>query len=281
MSQLLCYRQNSVLRQTEVISYFNSVTTQTDAAHACLRILAGQLIFKHKSGRAVLFKKAQITPYLKDMADYWLDWVSPDCLCQFEFYCLPEDYTQKKYGMTKTHSEVIEAIQLISSGRVLDLGCGSGRNSLYLQKLGFDVTAVDHSAQAIAGLKNIAGQEKLAHFRAEEYNINCAELTGQYDWIFSTVVMMFLNRGRIPDIIHNMQAATQTGGYNLIVSAMSTKDYPCPLSFSFTFDSGELSAYYHHWKVLKYNENVGQLHKRDALGNRIRLRFVTLLAQKK
>lgn len=44
-------------------------------------------------------------------------------------------------------------------GRILDIGCGAGRHSLYLQQKGFDVRAIDNSPGAIEvcklrGLKN-------------------------------------------------------------------------------------------------------------------------------
>ena len=41
-----------------------------------------------------------------------------------------------------------EAMKLVT-GRVLDIGCGAGRVSLYLQKKGFDVTGIDSSPLAI------------------------------------------------------------------------------------------------------------------------------------
>jgi len=36
-----------------------------------------------------------------------------------------------------------------AKGKVLDIGCGAGRHSLYLQQKGFDVTAIDNSPGAI------------------------------------------------------------------------------------------------------------------------------------
>ena len=91
---------------------------------------------------------------------------------------------------------------------------------------------------------------------------------------------MFLDRDRVPAIIENMQNHTNSGGYNLIVAAMSTEDVPCPVNFSFTFKENELRDYYQGWEFIKYNEEMGELHKTDANGNRIKMKFVTMLAKK-
>ncbi|MNE97042.1 Tellurite methyltransferase [compost metagenome] len=91
---------------------------------------------------------------------------------------------------------------------------------------------------------------------------------------------MFLDRQQIPHIVRNMQDSTVKGGYNLIVAAMDTPDYPCTVPFSFTFKPDELADYYQDWDIIKYNENPGELHRVDAEGNRIKLRFATLLARK-
>ena len=105
-------------------------------------------------------------------------------------------------------------------------------------------------------------------------------LTGEYDLILSTVVMMFLEPDTIPGLLANMQRCTAAGGYNLIVAAMDTEDYPCTVGFPFAFKPDELRDYYQGWELLKYNEDVGELHRTDANGNRIKLRFATLLARK-
>ena len=76
-----------------------------------------------------------------------------------------------------------------------------------------------------------------------------------------------------------MQNHTNTNGYNLIVSAMSTETYPFT-DFPFTFSEGELQNYYQDWEIIHYNENVGELHRLDADGNRLKLQFATMLAKK-
>lgn len=191
-----------------------------------------------------------------------------------------DDFYTGKYGLTATHSDVVEAASRIAPGRALDLGCGGGRNSLYLNLKGFDVTAWDVNPASIGRLNQIITDEQLSHIQAEVRDLNGLRFNGAWDFVLSTVVMMFLQPETIPQLIADMQASTVKDGYNLIVAAMDTEDYPCDQGFPFAFKSGELSEYYRKWHILKYNENVGQLHRVDANGNRIPLRFATLLAQK-
>ncbi|WP_105739506.1 tellurite resistance methyltransferase TehB [Cronobacter dublinensis] len=192
-----------------------------------------------------------------------------------------ENYFTEKYGLTATHSEVLNAVRYVQPGRALDLGCGNGRNSLYLAARGFEVTAWDKNPASIANLERIVAVEGLNNLHAGVKDLNTLRFDGEYDFILSTVVMMFLERDTIPALIDNMQLCTAPGGYNLIVAAMDTDDYPCTVGFPFAFREGELRRYYEGWELIKYNEDVGQLHKTDASGNRIRLRFATMLAKKR
>ncbi|OAT17242.1 tellurite resistance protein [Buttiauxella gaviniae ATCC 51604] len=191
-----------------------------------------------------------------------------------------ENYFTEKYGLTRTHSDVVNAVTVVPPGKTLDLGCGSGRNSLYLNQKGFDVTAWDKNPMSISNLNKIIEAEGLKNITADVVDLNTLHFDGEYDFILSTVVMMFLERNTIPGLIANMQRCTKVGGYNLIVAAMDTEDFPCTVGFPFAFTEAELSHYYAGWELLKYNEDVGELHKTDAEGNRIKLRFATMLARK-
>lgn len=191
-----------------------------------------------------------------------------------------DNYFTEKYGLTRTHSEVLAAAALVPPGKTLDLGCGNGRNSLYLAANGYSVTAWDKNPMSIANIERIKAAEGLDNLEIATVDLNALSFEGEYDFILSTVVMMFLEPQTIPGLIANMQRTTVPGGYNLIVAAMDTDDFPCTVGFPFAFKAGELAEYYSGWEVLKYNEDVGELHRTDANGNRIKLRFATLLARK-
>lgn len=190
------------------------------------------------------------------------------------------DYFHKNYSLTLPHTDIVAASEIVKPCKAFDLGCGQGRNSLYLSSLGFDLTSVDVNANSIQFLQDVIAKENIENVQSSVYDINLAAIEGQYDFIFSTVVFMFLNADRVPSIIKNMQEHTNAGGYNLIVSAMDTAQYPCDQGFSFTFKEGELQEYYKDWEIVTYNEDVGELHRLDANGNRVKLQFATMLAKK-
>lgn len=125
----------------------------------------------------------------------------------------------------------------------------------------------------------MAARENL-DVRTLAYDMNAAQLPEQYGLMVATVVFMFLRPDRIPAVIADMQEKTAAGGYNLIVSAMDTADYPCRMPFSFTFKEGELRNYYADWELTDYREEIGSMHATDESGNPIQMKFVTMLAKK-
>lgn len=202
----------------------------------------------------------------------------------------PYAYYHENYGITLPHSDVVDAAERILEAKgqesgagiqVLDLGCGQGRNSLYLYDRGFEITSVDHNPNMLGMLESIVERENLPEnaISRKLYDINTASVIGKYDFIISTVVLMFVDKTCVPNILRNMQESTKPGGYNLIVSGMSTEKYPYD-GFSFAFDESELRNYYEGWEFIRYNEDVGEMHRRDAQGNRTQLQFATMLARK-
>ncbi|MCW9709581.1 SAM-dependent methyltransferase TehB [Avibacterium sp. 21-586] len=284
-NELICYKKMPVWNKDSLPKMFQEKHNTKVGTWGKITVLQGKLKFYvlTEQGDIVsehIFTAQDDTPFVEPQLWHRVEAASDDLQCYLEFYCKKEDYFSKKYNMTPTHSEVKSAVESIPPCKVLDLGCGQGRNSLFLSLLGYDVTAWDHNENSLAFLTSTAEKENL-NIQTALYNINDANIQENYDFILSTVVFMFLDRNAIPAIIDNMQSHTNADGYNLIVAAMSTNDVPCPMPFSFTFKEGELKNYYQGWELIKYQEEMGELHKTDENGNRIKMKFVTMLAKKK
>jgi SAM-dependent methyltransferase len=78
--------------------------------------------------------------------------------------------------------------------RVLDAGCGAGRNLVFLLREGFDVQGVDESADAIARVRELAG--RLApRLPADNFRVEPVEslslASGSVDVVISSAVLHF------------------------------------------------------------------------------------------
>ena len=282
--ELFCYKQMPVWTADEIPEALLSKHNTAAGTWGCLNVLQGRLNFNEVDEAGNVTATHELTPESDDWIIHPQAWhfIAPqtqDTEIQLSFYCEAADYFNKKYGMSATHSAVRAAEGIVPVGKVLDMGCGQGRNALYLGLKGFDVTAVDNNPHAVQNVEELAHIEEL-NVRAFEYDLNAANIQENFDYMVATVVFMFLMPRYVPDVIANMKEHTNPGGYNLIVSAMDTEDFPCPMPFPFKFGEGELREYYKDWELVEYKEELGSMHAKDEFGNPIQFKFVTMLAKK-
>lgn len=98
-------------------------------------------------------------------------------------------------------------LELLTPGaRILDFGCGSGRDTKYFLKRGFRAEAVD-------------GSEKLCRLASEYTGIRVKKLlfqeldeTERYDGIWACASILHLKRREFPDVISRICRALKTGG---------------------------------------------------------------------
>ena len=289
MQDLICYKELPVWTAGTIPQGFKNQHNTKAGTWAKLKIYQGELSFAFLDGAGQvqsehLFTAEQQSPFIEPQAWHKIVSTSDDIECQLQFYCMRQDYFYKKYQLSPTHSELLAAVPYLQGGRVLDVGCGQGRNALYLSQLSqhnFEVDAWDVNASSLQKLQQIIDAEGIQKIHVQQRDLNAdPSITGTYDFICCTVVMMFLQATTVKPLIAQMQQATKVNGFNLIVCAMDTPDLPVQADFPFAFKTGELSALYEGWNIVKYNENVGELHRVDAEGNRIKQHFATLLAQK-
>ena len=289
MQELICYKELPVWTAQTIPQGFKNQHNTKAGTWAKLKIYQGELRFAFLDEAGVvqsehIFSAEQQPPFIEPQAWHKIVSTSDDLECQLQFYCTPQDYFYKKYQLSPTHSEILAATPYLQGGRALDVGCGQGRNALYLSQLSqhsFEVDAWDVNASSLQKLQQIIDAEGIHNIHLQQRDLNAdPSITGTYDFICCTVVMMFLQAKTVKPLIAQMQQATKVNGFNLIVCAMDTPNLPAQADFPFAFKTGELSALYDGWNIVKYNENVGELHRVDAKGNRIKQHFATLLAQK-
>ena len=91
-------------------------------------------------------------------------------------------------------------------GRILDFGCGSGRDSKFFLQEGFDVTATDGSAELCRLARELTGLP----VRHELFQ-DLAE-TNTYDGIWACASILHLPKAELAGVLAKMVAALKPGG---------------------------------------------------------------------
>ncbi len=91
--------------------------------------------------------------------------------------------------------------RLVPSMRLLDAGCGSGRNLIYFLRTGYDVCAVDESKEAIAQIRQLAtglaqkSSETSGQLSSESFRVEPIErmsfADAEFDVVLSSAVLHF------------------------------------------------------------------------------------------
>ena len=85
-------------------------------------------------------------------------------------------------------------------GHILDLGCGSGRDSLEFIKQGYNVTAVDGSKELSIAASKLIEQEVICS------KFEDLKLTETFDGIWASASLLHVNKNDIVDVIQNVSS---------------------------------------------------------------------------
>jgi len=95
---------------------------------------------------------------------------------------------------------------LPAGGRILDLGCGSGRDSRFFLEQGFQVTAVDGSEELCRLASRYIGREVLCMDFQDLAFENC------FDGVWACASLLHVPRDSIKDILARIHRALARGG---------------------------------------------------------------------
>lgn len=138
--------------------------------------------------------------------------------------------------------------------RLLDLGCGEGRDLIFFAHLGFRVEGADGSPTAVQRAR-AAIQEAGVDVKVIEADIADYPWDGNYDLIVANNSVQFVGP-EAPRLLEIIRGRTKPGGFNAI--GMFTKEETDWRRESETYclESRELRFLYRDWTLLEYGESV-------------------------
>ncbi len=145
--------------------------------------------------------------------------------------------------------------------KALDIGCGEGKDAVFLARNGYNVTAFDISEQGLFKAHELADKcgVKIDFFKADVRDFRPET---DYDIIFSSGVFHYIPNELRRNVIDSLKAHTTDNGINVINVFVRKPFIPLPPDIEESelaagdWKSGELFMYYHDWIFRKNEERI-------------------------
>lgn len=145
--------------------------------------------------------------------------------------------------------------------RVLEIGCGEGRDAIFFAQNGYRVSAFDISDECLEKARSLAEQAQVEvdFFKADIHEF---KPVSNYDIIYSTGAFHYLPAMRRSELISDLKKRTSVSGINAI-TVLVDKPFiertpevnEIPLQTD-PWVSGELNYYYQDWLFHKCDEVI-------------------------
>ncbi|MBE6930062.1 MAG: methyltransferase domain-containing protein [Ruminococcaceae bacterium] len=145
--------------------------------------------------------------------------------------------------------------------RVLDIGCGEGKDAVFLARNGYLVSAFDIAESGLAKGRELAGHcgVDVDFFRAD---IQVFLPVQEFDIIFSSGVLHYLMPERRGRFFERLKACTSPGGIHVLNVFVAKSFLPTAPDYDDferqvpPWHSGELAGYYQDWYFHKCDEVI-------------------------
>lgn len=119
--------------------------------------------------------------------------------------------------MTNTYKEFLKLVP--EGGKILDLGCGSGRDSMNFMKLGYEVTAVDGSKELAKKASALLGKEVILSTFEE------LELKEKFHGIWACASLLHIKREDLKIVLNNLYNNLEDNGVFYMSFKYGEKEY--------------------------------------------------------
>ena len=119
--------------------------------------------------------------------------------------------------MTNTYKPFLKLVP--KDGKILDLGCGSGRDSMNFMKLGYEVTAVDGSKELAKKASVLLGKEVIVNTFEE------LELKEKFHGIWACASLLHIKREDLKTVLNNLYNNLDDNGVFYMSFKYGEKEY--------------------------------------------------------
>jgi tellurite methyltransferase len=173
-----------------------------------------------------------------------------------EEYKIPEYY----WGIvpSKMCLRVLDLLPPSSHLKLLDIGCGEGKDSIFFARNGYEVTAFDISDAGIEKTKRLADKVGVP-VKVFKADILDYRLDTSFDILFSSGVLHYIKPDLRNEIFGNYKQFTNTNGvhvFNVFVDKPFIDPAPEKEPTSCKWISGELLTHYHDWLIQECSEVI-------------------------
>jgi transcriptional regulator with XRE-family HTH domain len=156
--------------------------------------------------------------------------------------------------------EIMKLKPPIKPYRVLDIGCGEGKDAVFFAKNGYIVTAFDIAEAGIEKARELSERNGV-HIDFFKANVMDYRPDSDFDIIFSSGVFHYVPPETRKDLVNALKSHTKEGGINAInvfVEKPFLKQPPDSeiSEYKVKWHSGELFTYYHDWLFHKNDEEI-------------------------
>ena len=173
--------------------------------------------------------------------------------------------------MTNTYKPFLKLVP--KDGKILDLGCGSGRDSMNFMKLGYEVTAVDGSKELAKKASALLGKEVIASTFEE------LELKEKFHGIWACASLLHIKREDLKTVLNNLYNNLEDNGVFYMSFKYGEKEYVDDKNRYFNCFTDESIISFINENT-KYNI-LGLYITEDKLGRVNEVKWVNLICNKK
>lgn len=164
-----------------------------------------------------------------------------------------EEYKSSNYYWgTEPNADCYKVLQLMPPTKrlkLLDVGCGEGKDAVFFARNGYEVSAFDVSDAGIEKTKRLADQVGV-HVNVFKADLLDYRLDTHYDIIFSSGVLHYIKPEYRNEIFDNYKQFTNENGmhvFNVFVQKPFIAPPPEKEPNAYKWYSGELLKHYHDW----------------------------------